>query len=571
MSSRKTHEQHSERAAQFMFTVVAICLFFQAAHAQKKAAVGTYRITGTAVNAVTGLPLDRASISIVLSKDFAPVQSMQTNADGHFEFDQLPAAKYALSGSRRGFITAAYDEHDQYSTAIVTGDGLVSENLLLRLVPDAVISGTVMEDSGDPVENAKVSLYRQTHDSGTEKVQLVSSANVDDTGVYEFSGLAPGDYFLSAGGRPWYSTNGANAGTINGSLRLPTNTGESSQSPQRSPLDLVYATVFYADVTNADDATPIPLKGADRLQINFSLHPVPALHLIVHVPVSRDPHGEGFQTPLPVLSQEIFGITDYVNADSRYLALGQTEISIPPGQYQVHINGGGPGSSAEHLTTVDVSSSEQAIDTSTGMVTATVSGKLAHLSGEEFSQNSVVTLTSGDGKSTNGSNVQKDGTFELANVPPGRYRLNAWTNGKHLFTAKLVASGAEVDHEWIKTSSTPAMIAATVYADPNLEVIGFARKNGEPAAGAMIVLIPQNPVDNRDLFRRDQSDSDGSFDLRDVIPGKYTVVAIEDGWTLNWAEPEVIAHYLPQGRCVTVSERNAQTTALKEAVPVQAK
>src|SRR6202012_538389 len=127
---------------------------------------------------------------------------------------------------------------------------------------------------------------------------------------------------------------------------------------------------------------------------------------------------------------------------------------------------------AERLMTVDVSS-DQTMETNGGTLTATISGKLAHLSGEEFSQNTVVTLTTGDGKGTNGSIVQKDGSFELANVPPGKYRLNAWTNGKHLFTGKIAASGAEVDHEWIKTTSNPAMIAATVYADPNLEITGF--------------------------------------------------------------------------------------------------
>jgi len=48
---------------------------------------------------------------------------------------------------------------------------------------------------------------------------------------------------------------------------------------------------------------------------------------------------------------------------------------------------------------------------------------------------------------------------------------------------------------------------------------------------------PQDPSLNRGLFRRDQSDSDGSFSLRDAAPGKYTVVAIEDGWELEWAAP----------------------------------
>jgi hypothetical protein len=110
-----------------------------------------------------------------------------------------------------------------------------------------------------------------------------------------------------------------------------------------------------------------------------------------------------------------------------------------------------------------------------------------------------------------------------------------------------------------------------VYTDPNLEVTGFAKKDGKPAPGVMIVLVPQDPSNNRDLFRRDQSDSDGSFGLRDVAPGKYTVVAIEDGWKLDWADPTVIGHYLPRGQSVTVTERNTKTTELKESVEVQSK
>jgi len=47
--------------------------------------------------------------------------------------------------------------------------------------------------------------------------------------------------------------------------------------------------------------------------------------------------------------------------------------------------------------------------------------------------------------------------------------------------------------------------------------------------------------------RRDQSDSDGTFTLAGAIPGKYTVVAIENGWDLEWLNPDVIKPYLGQG------------------------
>lgn len=518
-----------------------------------------YRISGTVVNAATGERLSRADVSIATVKPPSITQSAQTGPDGHFQFDNLPAAKYSLTGSRRGFIPAAYDEHEQYSTAIVTGEGLHSENLVFRLAPDAVISGIVTEDSGDPVENARVSLFRQTHDTGSEKARMAENTTTDDSGAYEFNTVAPGDYFITVSGRPWYAENGE------GMPRL-SNTVEGSKDIPHSPLDLVYATSFYAEATNPDDATPIPLKGGERVQINFELHPLPALHLLVHSPVADDP-SQG--TPMPSLSKEIFGTSDYVETNTRAIAPGLTEISVAPGEYQIHLRGGA-NSPSERLSAVNVTS-DQSIDAGTGQVLASISGRVAMASGEPLPRSTVVTLTSSDGQNRNGSVAGEEGTFELANVPPGQYRPDAWGNGKHLFVSKLAVNGAQVEGSRITIGNNPVMIAATVYPDPNLEVTGFANKDRKPAPGAMIVLVPQDPANNRDLFRRDQSDSDGSFALLDVIPGKYTVVAIEDGWALNWAEADVIAHYLALGKSVTVTETNSKATVLKEPVEVQPK
>ena len=54
------------------------------------------------------------------------------------------------------------------------------------------------------------------------------------------------------------------------------------------------------------------------------------------------------------------------------------------------------------------------------------------------------------------------------------------------------------------------------------------------------------------LFRRDQSDSDGTFTLREILPGRYTVVAIERGWELDWQDPAVLKPYLARGEVLDV-------------------
>jgi hypothetical protein len=73
-----------------------------------------------------------------------------------------------------------------------------------------------------------------------------------------------------------------------------------------------------------------------------------------------------------------------------------------------------------------------------------------------------------------------------------------------------------------------------------------------------------------ELFRRDQSDQDGSFSLLNVIPGTYTIVAIEDGWDLDWGKPDVIARYAEHGQRIVVTEKMNRET-LPEPVEVQPK
>lgn len=83
------------------------------------------------------------------------------------------------------------------------------------------------------------------------------------------------------------------------------------------------------------------------------------------------------------------------------------------------------------------------------------------------------------------------------------------------------------------------------------------------------MLLPKNPALWRSLTRRDQSDSDGSFALASVAAGEYTVIAIEDGWPLDWSSPDAMARYLPGGTSVTVSEKSGALIRLNSPVTVQ--
>ena len=87
----------------------------------------------------------------------------------------------------------------------------------------------------------------------------------------------------------------------------------------------------------------------------------------------------------------------------------------------------------------------------------------------------------------------------------------------------------------------------------------------------MVVLVPGNPETNRDLFRRDQSDLDGSFSMRAVVAGSYTILAIENGWELDWSQPGVIAVYAKHGRKIEVGSQPGQPLNIAEPIEVQSK
>src|ERR1700757_2496912 len=130
---------------------------------------GFYKVAGTVVGKTDAHPLDRARVTLADAKNSQKSESIITAEDGRFAFENVPAGKYSLTGAKRGFITASYDQHDVFSTAIVTGAGLDTEALVLKLAPDAVIWGKVLDEAGEPVRHANIALYYQDHQEGVDQ------------------------------------------------------------------------------------------------------------------------------------------------------------------------------------------------------------------------------------------------------------------------------------------------------------------------------------------------------------------------------------------------------------------
>jgi hypothetical protein len=518
-----------------------------------------YNIAGTVVSKTDGHPLVRARVVIRDVKNQQNFTSMITSEDGKFQFSGLPAGKYSLEGAKHGFISANYEQHDQFSTAIVTGAGLDTESLVLKLSPNAVITGKVLDEAGEPVRHATVVLYYLNHQEGIDQIHESRRTQTNDLGTYEITPLTPGTYFLSVSAKPWYA------------VHRYSDSNNSESQGQADPataadrsLDVAYPLTYYADVTDADSATPIPMRGGDRLQVDIHLNPVPALRLIFHV--SGDNNGFSF----PQLEQPAFDGSSSVQIDnSRMVSPGIIEIAgIPAGRYNIRFQ---RTQSTTQINGIDLSKDGEEIDTSQGEALSNIKVSVQVPGGITPSTRLTLALRSGSRIPAAWRVVDSKGEAEFQQISPGRYEVLVWGPGKRYSIAHISAEGATVSGHTLTVTAGTSPSASLTLVTGSAEVQGTVKREGQPFAGAMVILVPKNPEGNRDLFRRDQSDLDGTFVLFGVVPGSYTVLAIENGWDLDWSQPGVIAAYMRRARTIEVGNQTGRPLTLAEAVEVQSK
>ena len=525
----------------------------------------SFRIAGTVVNAVTGDPVQGAAVAVLDADGTRRIASSETAADGSFALDGLGAAKYALTASKRGYTTGFYMQHGKYSSAVVAGPGQETERMVLRLEPSAVIHGAVTADGGDAVEGATVLLFAKPKENEPgARIAQVGSVETDDTGAYEFAQIEAGIYYVVVQAKPWYAIHSASGAA-----------GAEAASDTNSALDVAYPITFYDSTTDEASAAPIALTAGSRVEANINLHAVPALHLKFQAPVQADG-----SLAIPELRTGIFGVHGSEQGFERRVENnregGTVEFDgVAPGRYEL-IQG-----DPQRMAQLDAESSES-VDPSLGTFVVTIAGTLVNAAGSPLSGEALLTLAPADstaGRSTLDSK-SVGGSFNFYRITPGKWSLRVTRGDREIpiestviGSRKFAGNNFTVTGQDLATTATGPVLALKAVVEENpLRVEGFARKDGKGVAGAMVVLIPKDWALFPALARRDQSDSDGSFSLRDVAPGAYTIVAIENAWDdLDWSRPEVIGRYLPGGVAVKVASAPGGRVKLDAPVQVQPK
>jgi hypothetical protein len=214
---------------------------------------GSAIIRGRVVSS-EGMPVRRAQVR-AQSGELRANLLASTDAQGRFEFKDVPAGRWNLQASKAGFMSLRYGQRRSFEagTPIEISEGQVMDKADFTLPRGAAVTGKVFDEFGDPVANARVQVLRYQMVQGTRRLTPSGGADQsDDTGAYRIYGLAPGDYYVSA------------------TLRAGNGPVDDQNGDATS-----YASTYYPGTGNVAEAQRMTLGlGQEQPNVNFALQPV---------------------------------------------------------------------------------------------------------------------------------------------------------------------------------------------------------------------------------------------------------------------------------------------------------
>jgi Carboxypeptidase regulatory-like domain len=158
---------------------------------------GTGTIRGRVLADDGGEPLRKARVVVGGPTSIPPAF---TDDQGRFAFTKLPAGQYALTARKAGYASAAFGSRrpGEPPMRIDLAAGGTVDGIDVRMMRGAAISGRLVDEFGEPVENAIVFAERVVRVAGRTSTTSQASTLSDDLGEYRLGGLPSGTYVVVA-------------------------------------------------------------------------------------------------------------------------------------------------------------------------------------------------------------------------------------------------------------------------------------------------------------------------------------------------------------------------------------
>jgi hypothetical protein len=555
---------------------------------QRQFKTGTGRIRGRVVSAENGGPIRRAQVRLT-GPDIGAKTAL-TDAEGRFEFRELPAGRFSMQSTKSGYVSVQFGQTRPFESgkAIELGDKQFLDAANISMPRGSVISGRLIDEFGDPLPDVSVSVMRQTWSNGRRRLAPSSARGgvTNDLGQFRVYGLPPGEYYVSASLRG----PGLDVGMfeIEAMMSAATTATSNSASLPKSG----YAATYYPGTANAAEAQRVTVGvGQESTGIDFALIPV-RLSRVSGVVVASDgrPMDSAMVTATPA-GRELMFMTP---PGSTRTARDGTFVfnGLPPGDYTLQVR------KVETVTTTDGGNTMVFRTMSAGGGGEQESGSLpVTLAGEDVS-NLLITTTKGitatgrivfeGGTPPRFSNVRissmpmdldgpfaiggvptakEDGTFELKALPGQRIIRASAGPGWTLKSVKL--NGVDVTDTGVEFKAGEALSGLEIELTSRVSVItgSVTASNGSPLKDYTVVVFSESA----ELWRLPMTrwvtgtrpDQDGRFKVQNLPAGRYYVAAVDYIPQGEWGDPELLERLKSEAKRMTLGEGGTENLDLK--------
>lgn len=477
-------------------------------------------ISGRVYSASTGAPLPKAH---VLPRSLGvPARpggaGTTTDAEGNFHLDHLSAGQYSLFADRNGYLSTP-------ANRVSCGASDVS----IKMTPQGMIYGKVIDDDGEAVPGAMVAAYRRVWFAGHRQLQIAANSSAQADGSFVLGNLPSANYYFSARGI------------------------------MRPPQSQAFVDNYFPNTPDPEAAVATNLtSGTDIRGINLRTRSVRVFNIRgTATQADGDP-----ATGIPLLLLSLDGANH--GSSSAGTTGGAFEFrNVTPGNYVIQAlphRSAGESSALTAYVPVTVGDGD-VDDVHVALVPGAEIEGVARLDDAPFTQNGVsITFEPINGRGINNGAQIKEGAFTFHNVAPTSYRLVIQNLLGGYYVKSIRFGGRSLIHNELDLSAGSGGTLEILLSDKPGSVSGTARNsNGDPIPGATIsAWIKDDPEVH--IARADDS---GHFSIRNLAPGEYQAIGWEEAERGLLENPAFRAAFESQAVTVTLQEGSQENAELK--------
>ena len=489
-----------------------------------------------------------------------------TDAEGGFSFKDLPQGRYLLTAQKEGYFDRLMGGYSGSTVTriVVIENGKLPAPLEISMIRAGTISGQIRDPAGQPVSGMKVDANQIWYPKGRSTFSSKISAVTDDRGEFRLFWLPPGEYFV-----------GATPGAV-GSI----------SNPQDS-----WALTFFPGATDPIAASALTLREGEEIKgidINLrtkttrtysisgtAINPIARPNALTGI-IDRSVMSFYLVPREPSLTDGVlsFSVLNALPVDAR--KEGDFQIrNVKPGRYDLYPN---VSDFIGHRiftsrTPIDVTNADIAglsIPVNQGAKFSTeviVEGKPAEpiqLNSLKMNLSTLDSTPYAFAASLESLQFDRNGRSSAEGIPAARYTLGLTGLPPMAYIADIRQDDISVYDDGFVVDQKSKPIQIVVRSDGATVGGVIQTADHKPAANVTVILVP--PLERRKnpaLFRVVTTNEAGRFSMRGVMPGSYTIFALQDRpFREPWLNADFLSTYKGQSLPVDVHSSSSEEVRL---------